>query len=108
MGIGTSSSSGGRTHAPMRIAYAVNPDARLSWGGLPAPGRDLSSARPDACHLIWAAGGLSALASAAAQVDVLVRPRLWSSSWPTTEFSVSSCFRAGAGRTGSLPGWRLG
>ena len=36
----------------MRIAYAVNPDARLSWGGLPAPGRDLSSVRPDACHLI--------------------------------------------------------
>src|SRR6516164_1918597 len=36
----------------MPIAYAVNPDARLSWGGLPAPGRDLSSARPDACHLI--------------------------------------------------------
>ena len=36
----------------MRNAYAVNRDARLSWGGLPAPGRDLSSARPDACHLI--------------------------------------------------------
>ena len=36
----------------MRIAYAVNPDARLSWGGLPAPGRDLSSVRPDACHLM--------------------------------------------------------
>ena len=41
----------GRTR-PMRIAYAVNPDARLSWGGLPAPGRDLSSVRPDACHLM--------------------------------------------------------
>ena len=41
----------GRTR-PMRIAYAVNRDARLSWGGLPAPGRDLSSVRPDACHLI--------------------------------------------------------
>jgi hypothetical protein len=36
----------------MRIAYAVNPDARLSWGGLPAPDRDLSSVRPDACHVI--------------------------------------------------------
>jgi hypothetical protein len=35
----------GRTR-PMRIAYAINPDARLSWGGLPAPGRDLSSAGP--------------------------------------------------------------
>jgi hypothetical protein len=32
---------------------AVHPDARLSWGGLPAPGRGLSSVRPDACHLIW-------------------------------------------------------
>src|SRR5208283_5053301 len=41
----------GRTR-PMRIAYAVNLDARLSWGGLPAPGRGLSSVRPDACHLI--------------------------------------------------------
>jgi hypothetical protein len=30
----------------MRIAYAINPDARLSWGGLPAPGRDLGSAGP--------------------------------------------------------------
>ena len=39
-------------HPSMRIAYAVHPDARLSWGGLPAPGRDLSSVRPDACHLI--------------------------------------------------------
>jgi hypothetical protein len=31
----------------MRIAYAVHPDARLSWGGLPAPGRrpQLSPAR---------------------------------------------------------------
>jgi hypothetical protein len=37
--------------SPMRIAYAVNPDARLSWGGLPAscrrpqlnPGRCMSS-----------------------------------------------------------------
>jgi hypothetical protein len=36
----------------MRIAYAVYRDARLSWGGLPAPGRGLSSVRPDACHLI--------------------------------------------------------
>jgi len=26
-------------HPPMRIAYAVDPDARLSWGGLPAPPR---------------------------------------------------------------------
>src|SRR5216683_2900209 len=36
----------GRTR-PLRIAYAVNPDARLSWGGLPAPGRrpQLSPAR---------------------------------------------------------------
>jgi hypothetical protein len=33
-------------HPPMRIAYAVNPDARLSWGGLPASGRDLSSVGP--------------------------------------------------------------
>src|SRR5271166_2087932 len=41
----------GRTR-PMRIAYAVNLDARLSWGGLPAPGRGLSSVRPDACHLM--------------------------------------------------------
>src|SRR5216683_5194662 len=40
----------GRTR-PMRTAYAVHRDARLSWGGLPAPGRDLSSVRPDACHL---------------------------------------------------------
>ena len=39
-------------HPSMRIAYAVNPDARLSWGGLPAPGRGLSSVRPDACHLM--------------------------------------------------------
>ena len=52
MGIGTSSSSEGAHTPPMRIAYAVNPDARLSWGGLPAPGRDLSSVRPDACHLM--------------------------------------------------------
>jgi len=37
---------------PLRIAYAVNRDSRLSWGGLPAPGRDLSPARPDACHLM--------------------------------------------------------
>ena len=29
---------------------------RLSWGGLPAPGRDLSSARPDACHLVVSEG----------------------------------------------------
>src|SRR5260370_34346064 len=52
MGIGTSSSSRRGARAPMRIAYAVNPDARLSWGDLPAPGRGLSSVRPDACHLI--------------------------------------------------------
>src|SRR5438034_2257017 len=52
MGIGTSSSSGGGAHAPQRIAYAVHPDARLSWGGLPAPAATFSSARPDACHLI--------------------------------------------------------
>ena len=39
-------------HPSMRIAYAVHPDPRLSWGGLPAPGRGLSSVRPDACHLI--------------------------------------------------------
>src|SRR5690348_11009334 len=51
MGIGTSSSSEGHTPL-MRIAYASHPDARLSWGGLPAPGRGLSSVRPDACHLI--------------------------------------------------------
>ncbi len=37
----------------MRIAYAVHPDARLSWGGLPAPpAAAWSSVRPDACHLI--------------------------------------------------------
>jgi len=35
----------------MRIAYAVNPDARLSWGGLPAPGPRPQLSRPDACHL---------------------------------------------------------
>jgi len=35
-----------------RICLRVNRDARLSWGGLPAPGRGLSSVRPDACHLI--------------------------------------------------------
>ena len=34
----------------MRIAYA-SILTRLSWGGLTAPGRDLSSVRPDACHL---------------------------------------------------------
>jgi len=45
----------GRTR-PMRIAYAVHRDARLSWGGLPASGRGLSSARPDACHLIVRCG----------------------------------------------------
>jgi hypothetical protein len=51
MGIGTSSSSGkGRTR-PTRIAYAVNLDPRLSWGGLPATGRRLSSVRPGARHL---------------------------------------------------------
>ena len=27
-----------QARAPMRITYAVNRDARLSWGGLPAPG----------------------------------------------------------------------
>ena len=43
-------------HAPTRIAYASHRDARLSWGGLPAPGRDLSSVRPDACHLIGRTG----------------------------------------------------
>src|SRR5436190_1841282 len=54
MGIGTSSSSGGGARAPQRIAYAVHRDAHLSWGGLPAPGRGLSSVRPDACHLYGA------------------------------------------------------
>ncbi len=52
MGIGTSSSSEKGHMRPMRIAYAVHRDTRLSWGGLPAPGRGLSSVRPDACHLI--------------------------------------------------------
>jgi hypothetical protein len=33
------------THAPMRNAYAVKPDPRLSWGGLQHPASDLSPAR---------------------------------------------------------------
>ena len=40
-----------RILAPMRIAYAVHRDARLNWGGLPAPGRELSPVRPDVCRL---------------------------------------------------------
>jgi len=40
----------GRTHAPMRIAYAVNPDARLSWGGLPHPAA--ASAQTGPMHVI--------------------------------------------------------
>ena len=48
----------------MRIAYAVNPDARLSWGGLPPPGRDLSSVRADACHLMDMVGNLVVEATA--------------------------------------------
>src|SRR5712692_4491037 len=52
MGIGASSSSGGAHAPPMRTAYTVNRDARLRWGGLPAPACDLSSVRRAACHLI--------------------------------------------------------
>ena len=36
---------------PLRIAYAVNPDARLSWGGLPAP-RPPASAQSGPMHVI--------------------------------------------------------
>jgi hypothetical protein len=35
---------------PMRIAYAVNPDARLSWGGLPHPAA--TSAQSGPMHVI--------------------------------------------------------
>ena len=75
MGIGTSSSSEG--HAPLtRIAYAVHRDARLSWGGLPAPGRGLSSVRPDACHLIWMAAGSSSGGPASVQIGTICVARL--------------------------------
>ena len=40
-------------HASMRIAYAVNRDGAFSeLGRSHSTGRHLSSARPDACHLI--------------------------------------------------------
>src|SRR2546430_14344531 len=56
MGIGTSSSSGGRGHAPYANCLRVHRDGRRSWGGLPAAGRGLSSVPPEACHLIVAEG----------------------------------------------------
>jgi hypothetical protein len=37
-------------HPSMRIAYAVHPDARLSWGGLPAPAA--TSAQYGPMHVI--------------------------------------------------------
>ena len=41
MGIGTSSSSGRGAHPSHANCLRVNPDARLSWGGLPAPAATL-------------------------------------------------------------------
>jgi hypothetical protein len=72
----------GRTR-PLRIAYAVNPDAHLSWGGLPAPGRGLSSVRPDACHLnarqLVSASG--AICSYLLYTKITSRPGELSASW---------------------------
>ncbi len=36
----------------MRIAYAVNPDARLSWGGLPAPAASSAQSGPIRNHRV--------------------------------------------------------
>jgi putative transposase len=51
MGIGTSSSSGRGAHPSHANCLRVNPDAS-ELGRSHGTGRDLSSARPDACHLI--------------------------------------------------------
>jgi hypothetical protein len=87
-----------RTHAPARIAYAVHRDARLSWGGLPAPGRGLSSVRPDACHLICI---LSRILSASAGLFIMVILR---DRWPARSGSLGFCgqgLSCAGGRSGS-------
>src|SRR6266851_1344380 len=71
MGIGASSSSGGAHAPPMRIAYAVNRDARLRWGGLPAPACDLSSVRRDACHLMGSLMSELAIADCAKSIAAI-------------------------------------